>query len=85
MAYINVGARVSGVRPASKAALRRALKEAPASVAFDGTSALGPQFDGGVEELSEDITLSVCGPDPYTSRKWWANVARKADGSIKFS
>ncbi len=75
MSYINCGAFVNGQRPASKKALREALVATPDAVSFDGASFLGPQFSGSVAELPAGITLSVCGPDPYRSRKWFANVS----------
>jgi hypothetical protein len=82
MSYINVGARVNGARPASKKALREALKDNPGSVTFDGTSPFGEQFSGTVRSIPADATLSVVGPDPYTSRKWYASVTRDAAGKI---
>ncbi len=75
MSYMNVGAYVNGTRPATKAAMKRALAEDPASVTFDGTSPMGPQHDdlSGVN-IPEGLTLSVVGPDPFTKRNWYANV-----------
>jgi hypothetical protein len=75
MSYVNVGAYVDGKRPATKAALKRALAENPASVEFDGTSPLGPQYSdlSGVN-VPEGVSLTVVGPDPFTSRKFYATV-----------
>ncbi len=85
MPYINVGATISGQRPKSKKALREALRDAPGTVEFDGTSPLGPQFSGGVADIPDGATLSVCGPDPYRKRDWWANVSRTSGGRVKVS
>jgi hypothetical protein len=79
MASINVGAYVDGKRPVSKAALKRALADAPESVEFDTTS----MFDGGAgpysgTELPVGVTLSVVGPDPYTRRNWYGTIVRNA-------
>ncbi len=74
MAYVNVGAFVDGKRPATKKALREAMASDPSSVSFDTTS----PFDGGrvihpATEAFREI-LQVTGPDPFTSRKWYASV-----------
>jgi len=75
MAYENVGAFVAGRRPASKAALKAALKDAPGTVTFDSTSAFGGGQTYTPDTIPAGVTLSVCGPDPYRSRKFYASVA----------
>lgn len=80
MSHINVGAYIDGKRCPTKKALKDALKSAPDTVTFDGTSPMGPQFTGPASAAPEGDTLSVCGPDPYTSRKWFASVKRTGDG-----
>jgi hypothetical protein len=76
MSWINTRARVNGQRPKTKAALKRALTEAPETVTFDVTSELGPR---GGDVITPDAVgtnkLSVCGPDPYTARNWYACVS----------
>jgi hypothetical protein len=88
VSYVNVGARVSGERPASKAALRRALTSNPGLVQFDTTSQLGTRPGSmAIDATTEDIgtnKLSVCGPDPYTKRKWYATVEVR-NGKIQIS
>lgn len=75
MSYVNCGAYVDGKRPATKAALKRALAENPAGVEFDGTSPMGPQFsDMSGVNVPEGMSLSVVGPDPFTKRNWYATV-----------
>jgi hypothetical protein len=44
---------------------------------------LGPAFEGTAEEIPAGATLSVVGPDPFTSRRWYATVTRTANGSVK--
>ena len=80
MSYVNVGAYINGKRPSSKTALRTAVKNAPETVSFDSTALMGEQFDGSAVDLEEGTKLSVTGPDPYTSRKWYATVERTAKG-----
>lgn len=85
MSYVNCGAYVNGERPKSKKALKDALKGgASYNVRFDVTSL----FDANTRSsyLSNDIpngvSLSVCGPDPYTLRKWYATVTT-VNGNVK--
>jgi hypothetical protein len=76
MSFINVGAmNRDGIRYPSKKALKTALTESPSEVVFDRTSA----FEEGADNICGDSlpagdTLSVCGPDPYSNRRWYANV-----------
>jgi hypothetical protein len=84
MAFINVGAFINNERPASKAALKRAMKEDPASVRFDVTEMLtanaGRTIAG--NEVPEGDTLVVVGPDPYTNRKFYGNVKVGRNGVV---
>jgi hypothetical protein len=85
--YINTGAFVNGSRPASKKALREAIKADPASVTFDSTSMMGARAGDVIKADASDIgkgnTLSVTGPDPYTARNWYASVQVSASGALK--
>jgi hypothetical protein len=74
VAFINAGAFVDGNRPATKKALKDAVKDNPASVWFYGTSPMGPACPRTLAELAPGTTLTVAGPDPYNSRKWYASV-----------
>jgi len=76
MSYINVGATINGANARTKAALKKAIKEDPASVAFYSTSPMGVQFNGTAEDMPEEHILSVVGPDPFQARNWYANVKR---------
>lgn len=87
MSYINVGANDGGgKRFATKAALKRAVvaaqeQESDDMVFFDQTAMIhSGQIPGtcALSDISEGVILSVCGPDPYESRKWYANVERKS-------
>lgn len=76
--WINTGALVSGQRPKTKAALRKALAETPELVTFDSTATQGARAGDLITATAGDIgesKLSVCGPDPYSNRKWYATVA----------
>lgn len=76
MSYLNCGAYVDGKRPATKAALKRALADAPETVTFDLTSAFN-SVDAPLTGVSipAGTKLSVVGPDPYARRNWYGTVA----------
>jgi hypothetical protein len=81
MSFINVGASTrDGVRFASKKSLKTALAENPSEVLFDVTAAFGNQDTLCGDALPQGDTLSVCGPDPYTNRRWYANVKATPTG-----
>lgn len=85
MQYLNTGAYVEGERAPSKKALREAVKAHPESVRFDLTSQFDGQGDWTPEDVGPGVTLSVVGPDPYTSRRWYASVTRDAKGVLVVS
>ena len=87
MAYVNVEAFVNDEHPKTKAALKRAMTEAPGTVRFDCTSPMGLQFPDGIagDAVPEGITLSIAGPDPYRARNWFANVKLNAKGKAVVS
>jgi hypothetical protein len=79
--YINVGARIVGAgQVLSKRDLRRRVAEDPDSLRFYATAVLGPRRNGETMTLSElddeDVVFSVCGPDPFNDRRWYACVRR---------
>jgi len=87
MSFINCGAIVNGKRPATKSELKRALTAEPANVLFDTTSVHGPRSGDIIRADIADIgayRLSVAGPDPYRTRKWYATVA-VSKGKIQVS
>jgi len=86
MAYVNAGAYVNGIRPASKKALKEAIRDAPGTVHFDCTDAYGTHAGYNIpaeaEKIGKQDTIQVTGPDPYTARKWYAAVSVNAKGTI---
>ena len=92
MPYINCGAtRASGDLFPTKKSLRDAMTANPEHVTFIVTSPLGGDLFGGrycdgakLAELPAGVKLSVVGPDPERSRKWYATVEVKA-GKVKVS
>jgi len=85
--YYNCGAfGPEARRVATKKQLKELLASVPDEVYFDGTAAFFQDVEGyRAPELPEGVVLSVVGPDPYTTRKWYATVQRKADNTIKVS
>jgi hypothetical protein len=79
--YFNVGANLlsdrgePSTRIPTKGALKKLVSESPERVLFDNTSIFGQgNFTPEQLEANPAIVLSVCGPDPYTSRRWYATV-----------
>lgn len=81
--YVNGGAVFAGKQ--TKATLKFALKNAPATVSFYSTSSMGPQFNGPASNLPDDIIMSIVGPDPYSKRTWYASVQRNKKGGLTVS
>lgn len=82
MPYINGGAKdkATGMDYKTKKALREAVAENPNGVLFYSTDAFGPN-SGLIDPIDKietvkgiNATLSVTGPNPYRSRKWYANI-----------
>lgn len=74
MPYVNCGAYVGGKRPTTKKALKDTMKANPASVTFDCTSIFDKYGTIQGDNIPSGVTLSVVGPDPFGSRKWYASV-----------
>lgn len=86
MAYISCGVRTSeGGRISTKKRLKELAERTPHLVHFDVTSPYDrPDLsDSTIDTIATDVKLSVAGPDPYTSRKWYATIERGADGKVK--
>lgn len=79
--YVNVGVknRSDGTDIPTKAALKRAIAANPDDVVVYGTSDFQP-FTGSADNLVIGVKYSVTGPNPYTSRKWFATVEKTAKG-----
>ena len=72
---------MQGIHP--RFASNKALREAVAAgswVSLEATSLFGNEYDGALED-APDNTYTVVGPDPYTNRKWYANITKR-DGKI---
>lgn len=83
MSVMNAGARtVSGDHFPSKKALRAALAADPSEVVFYSTSPMGPHANESFRgnEVPADVTLSLVGPDPYTSRTWYGTGVHGGTG-----
>lgn len=87
--WINVGARyyTDDSDIPTKKALKAALAANPASVRIYSTDAFGPNAGDtrGADILRNGVKYSVTGPNPYTSRKWYATVEKLPNGTIKVS
>lgn len=92
MRYLTAGAIVNGQRPLTKKAFKRAAENNPDSVRFDNMAPgfiATREFPTNTRELAryrelfgDDATLSVCGPDPYNDRRWYANVTATKTGKV---
>ena len=81
MSYVNVGAHFGVAEVPTKKALKDAVKAESTDLVFYGTSDF-TRFYGGLDAVTEGTTLAVTGPNPFTNRKWYANVTRKGDKVI---
>lgn len=85
--YLNCGAShtVSRKRIRTKKEMRELLAVDPSSVTFDVTSMYDPLDDFTGDRIPDKTALTVVGPDPYMTRRWYASVTRKTDGTLKVS
>lgn len=84
--HISGGVKIDGQHPRTKTSLKAALKDAPETVTFYGTSNFGSQFEGPISDLPPgDVILDIAGPDPYTDRRWYATVIRHRLKGIQIS
>jgi hypothetical protein len=71
----------------TKTALKAAIKADPTNVVLYSTDAFGP--NRGKRYLLDLLVIgdkyTVTGPNPYTSRKWYATVEKLPNGTIKVS
>ena len=84
--FVNVDALdISGDRDfPTKSALKEQFRTHPELVVLYTTSAFEPSKEYNSDELVIVVKYSVTGPNPYTSRKWYATVEKTAKG-IKVS
>jgi hypothetical protein len=60
---------------------KKALKDAFDSASLEATSIFGNEYGGPLSEAPVGEYF-VVGPDPYTSRKWYAHIIVKAEGKV---
>jgi hypothetical protein len=79
MAYVNVGVKTHNLDNIStKKALKDSVSTDPENVYVYGTSAFFGFTNRCVTELDKSDKYQVVGPDPYTSRKWYATIEYSA-------
>jgi hypothetical protein len=81
--FVNVGAKLYQDRTniLTKAALKRLIGENPTYVYLYGTSDFTP-FSGTGNDCVVGVKYQVTGPDPYTSRKWYATIEKLPNGKV---
>lgn len=84
MAFYEVHATIDGADIKSKKALIAAIKANPESVHFARVSPFNTDVPERIGQLRQGITLQPVGPNPYNSRKWYANV-KVINGQVKVS
>jgi hypothetical protein len=84
MRYVNCGVldAVTRERITRKKRLRELAPSVPTQLLFDPTSIYDKQGLIRGDSVPPGVTLSVCGPDPYTNRRWWVQVTLK-DGKLR--
>lgn len=84
--WINVGVRTFSLKAdiPTKKALKDFFANMPESVEIYSTDAFGPNANKtyNSDTLVVGDKYTVTGPNPYTSRKWWATVEKLANGKI---
>jgi hypothetical protein len=84
--WINTGVReyteTHSPRVPTKARLKLLAREAPGSLRFDVTSALGPRSGETLKlsDLADGEAFQVVGPDPHQDRRWYATVRLARSG-----
>jgi hypothetical protein len=87
--YVNVGVRDVNNNSdiPTKKELKGRIDTYPAKVELYATDAM--TANAGLSWIADDLPVgvrfSVTGPNPYTSRKWYATVEKLANGTIKVS
>lgn len=82
--YINGGIHLTdGGVILTKKELKRMVKTHPSRVEFYATSPMGSHFNGTVDNVPDDAVLVVCGPNPESSRRWFANIHKAKDGKLR--
>lgn len=74
----------AGRRFPSKKALKERARDYgddAGTFCLQATSLFGDEYDGPIEDAPNG-TYYVVGPDPYTSRKWYAQVIKGENGVV---
>ncbi len=69
----------NGRRLATKKALKEAVQTTPGAVMLEGTDIGGREYSGSLNGAPAG-KYYVVGPDPYVSRKWYAQLIVSAEG-----
>lgn len=71
----------------TKKALKALIASDPAEVRIYSTDAFGPNYrkEWNSDNLVVGDKYTVTGPNPYTSRKWYATIEKLPNGTIKVS
>jgi hypothetical protein len=84
--WLNGGAKLNSDNSdiPTKTALKRAIQNDAADVIIYVTDAFGPNAGkrGTADNLPVGVKFTVTGPNPYTSRKWYATVEKLQNGRI---
>lgn len=82
--FVNVGARdkISHSDIPTKAALKRSVENLPDNTVLYDTSEFSVKEERTISNLTVGVKYSVVGPNPYTSRKWYATVEKLPNGKI---
>jgi len=84
--YVNVGARDVSTNAdiKTKSDLKGRYANYPQTVELYVTDAFGPNAGKTVigDDLDIEVKYTVTGPNPYTSRKWYATVEKLQNGKI---
>lgn len=64
-------------RPASKKAIKEAVADNPSKVRVEATSMFGNEYDGTVEDMPDNTSVTFVGPDPHTSRKFYGTITKR--------
>lgn len=87
--WLNGGAKDSSDNSdyKTKAALKREIADKATNVTLYVTDTFGPNAGNSFlsDELPIGVKFTVTGPNPYTSRKWYATVEKLPNGTVKVS
>lgn len=74
-----------GNRFLTKAALKRAVAEDPTKVRLYSVEMFTTIHPTPVSDVDSSDAWTICGPNPYTTRKWYATIRQNAKGKVTVS